>query len=198
MIIASIILHLKKYAKFYIAAILIAALVWFGKFLYDSGKLAATADFLNQQVQELTDKNEQLRIAQAEILRLQGERDTAVADLAKKERAIDQVAQEQINEIQESHETVVERLRTTIDGMSVDLRMREADAATSKLASSVIASYARGQARLSEEAVRFFVTEADRGDQCAVTLNACQELHQLRETAVNEYNKKYFGADVKF
>lgn len=195
---AAALLHFKNNAKIYLWIGLALAVFALGRFLYNAGKLAATTDFLDQQVSELKTKNEQLVAAQAELLRLQGERDQAISDLAKKESEIDQKTLEQIDEIQETHEDVVTRLRTTIAGLSDDLRVREAHSETSKLAASVIADYARGQAKLSESAIRFLVREADRADTTAIQLGACQDLHRVREKTVNEYNQKYFSNPVQF
>jgi hypothetical protein len=195
---AVILLHLKNNAKIYLWIGLALAVFALGRFLYNAGKLAATTDFLDQQVFELKVKNEQLVAAQAELLKLQAERDQAISNLAKKESEIDQKTLEQIDEIQESHEDVVTRLRTTIAGLSDDLRVREANTETTKLAASVIADYARGQAKLSESAIRFLVREADRADSTAVQLGACQNLHRVREQTVNEYNQKYFSNPVQF
>lgn len=192
------ILHFKKWGKVYLALALIALIALGCRFFYQAGKVAATAEYLNSQLDELTLKNAALVQAQKDILRLQSERDTAQLALAQKEKDITDKAQGEINEIQETQEDVIAKLRTTIAGMSDDMRVREAESATSKLAASVLADYARGQAKLSESAIRFLVREADRGDQCSVTLTACQDLHRLRESEVLKYNQKYFGVDFKF
>lgn len=192
------ILHMKKWGKVYLALLLLLFIVASCRFFYQAGKVSATTEYLNSQLEELTLKNAALVQAQKDILRLQDERDTAQLALAQKEKDITDKAQGEINEIHDTQEDVIAKLRTTIAGMSDDMRMREAESATSKLAAGVLADYARGQAKLSESAIRFLVREADRGDQCAVTLNACQDLHRLRESEVLKYNQKYFGTDFKF
>lgn len=191
MMFETLFLTIKANFKTILAVAGVALILVIGWFLYDAGKTAGQKDCADDRIDQLETINQQYKEAQTEILRLQKERDDARQKLADKEQAIAKEAQEQIDEVKDNQITVVDNLRRTIDGMSVDLRDAKADAATSRLAADTVASYARDQARLSESAVRFFVGEAGRADQTAIVLGSCQRVLEERQKAITEYNTKY-------
>lgn len=191
MMFETLFLTIKANFKAILAAVGIALILVIGWFLYGAGKTAGQKDCADDRIAQLEAINKQYSEAQTKILELQKERDDARKALADKEQAIAKEAQEQIDEVKDNQITVVDNLRRTIDGMSVDLRDAKANAATSRLAADTVASYARDQARLSESAVRFFVGEAGRADQTAIVLGSCQRVLKGREQAINEYNAKY-------
>lgn len=191
MMFESLFLTIKTNFKAILAIIGVGLILAIGWFLYDAGKTEGQKDCADDRIAQLEAINKQYRDAQDEILRLQKERDDARLALANKEQDIVKEAEEQIDEVRNNQTTVVDNLRRTIDGMSVDLRDAKAEAATSRLAADTVASYARDQARLSESAVRFFVGEAGRADQTAIVLGSCQRVLEERQKAITEYNTKY-------
>lgn len=175
----------------------VATTIAFGYWSYDKGKMVERAEWVQKENKELQDKNQTLIDQQAEIKRLQGERDVAMTDLANATSGRGQKLQEELVENDQQTEAAIAKLLADNQRLRVDLRLSEANAATAGLTATVLGHYASGQARLSDEAVRFFGREAGRCNAVVKTLTACQDTLTIWRTKVGEYNQQYFGPEAK-
>lgn len=176
----------------------VAATIGFGAWCYDKGKAVERSDWQKKENTELKEKNEQLVKDQATILKLQGERDTAQKALADKLADNSARLQEDLIKNDDDTESTIDRLLSDNKRLQLNLRLSEAESATAQLTATALGRYASGQARLSDEAVRFFGREAGRANAIALRLGQCQATITDYYEQTNQYNKKYFGNDAKF
>ncbi len=189
--------YVKQRATLFVFLAGVVATLAFGYWAYDKGKLVERSVWVQKQNDELEDKNQALIEQQAEIKKLQGERDDAIKDLADATSNRGEKLQEELVENDQQTEAAIAKLLADNKQLRVDLRLSEANAATSGLTAAVLGSYASGQARLSDEAVRFLGGEAGRCNAVVKTLTACQDTLNIWRTKVGEYNRTYFGPDAK-
>lgn len=175
----------------------VVATLAFGYWSYDKGKLVERAEWVQKENKELDAKNQALIERQAEILKLQGERDKATSDLAEATANRGTQLQQELVQNDQQTEATIAKLLADNQRLRGNLRVSEANAATTGLAATVLGSYAAGQARLSDEAVRFLGREAGRCNAVATTLIACQDTLQIWRSKVGEYNQQYFGPEAK-
>lgn len=192
-----IIEYIKQRATLFMFMAGVAATLAFGYWAYDKGKLVERAEWVQKENKELDAKNQALVEQQAEILKLQGERDKAMGDLAEATANRGTQLQEELVQNDQQTEATIAKLLADNQRLRGDLRVSEANAATAGLAATVLGSYAAGQARLSDEAVRFFGREAGRCNAVVKTLTACQDTLRIWRSKVGEYNQQYFSPEAK-
>lgn len=176
----------------------VASTIGFGWWCYDAGKTAERSDWQTKQNDELVAKNKQLQEDQTTILRLQTERDEAEDALAIALAKKSQEFQQDVTENDNETEATINKLLTDNERLQRNLRLSEAQSATAELTATTLGHYAAGQARLSDEAVRFLGKEAGRANRVAIQLGSCQKVVAEYYQKVNAYNEKYFGVVTKF
>lgn len=176
----------------------IIATIGFGYWGISTGKAIERADWQKKENKELADKNAQLQADQITIRRLQLERDTAESALATALANKSQEFQQDITTNDDDTEATINKLLTDNERLQRNLRMSEAQSATAELTATTLGHYAAGQARLSDEAVRFLGKEAGRANAVTIQLGACQKVVMDYYQATNAYNEKYFGKLAKF
>lgn len=188
---------IKEKATLIVFLLGVAATIGFGSWCYDKGKKVERSEWQSKENEELIAKNELLAQNQLELQRLQVEKAEAERKLTLALSQIGTQVTEDINKNDEDTERTIAELLANAELMQKHLRMSEANAATSQLASTTLRSYAAGQARLSEQALRFLGQEAGRANRTAIIAEGCQATLKETYEAVDAYNRKYFGSDVK-
>lgn len=188
---------IKQRATLIVFLLGVAATVGFGSWCYSKGKAVERSDWQKKENAELKAKNDALIERQQEIERLTRERNKAQQDLATATSSLSTQLQEALDKNDQETEATIERLLNDNRELQKHSRVLEANTATAELAATTLGRYASGQARLSDEAVRFFGREAGRCNAVVHQLTACQGTIKLWYDETKAYNDKYFGVDAQ-
>lgn len=126
-----------------------------------------------------------------EILRLQQLVSDTESDLTSRLSKIENDLTEKFKGVIDEKDTTIASLRNGNLRLSIELRNKSAEAATTELAGAAAVRYATYRAELSEAASEFLITYAADADAAATALGSCQDTIRLYREKVAEYNSKY-------